>query len=96
MYESTEHIARRCPDRHGADIETPTTEIPRALEAVARGHTAIAVSTTAGGCEKGFSDSGETDHVLSDATALENYTQASLGTIHDIADGRVLPVDSGG
>ena len=49
-------------------------------------------TTAAGGHEKSESDSGEIDHISSDATALENYAPAPLNTTGEIANERFLSV----
>ena len=101
--ETDGHIARNCPQCKGKAEYTGKEGNARTL-IVKSAHTTsmsvipgVAVTRSApAGFESWIADSGSTEHMTSDATALTEYKPAVSGNMVEVADKTLLPVQGYG
>ena len=101
--ETGGHMARNCSQRKSKAEYTGKAGKARTLIAKSVHTTSmsvipgVAVTRSAPeGCENWNADSGSTEHITPDATALTEYKPAALGNMVEVADKTMLPVQGYG
>ena len=101
--ETDGHIARNCPQRKGKTEYTGKEGNARTLITKSVHTTSMSaipgvavIKSVPEGFESWIADSGSTEHMTPDATALKEYKPAAPGDMVEVADKTLLPVQGYG